>query len=83
AYAEHIRMIRLDLKMHYPGLHLVGRNGMHRYGDQDRAMMTGVLTAENIIVGERRHDVWDVDENAAYDRPAVRVERPAPQRAAA
>jgi protoporphyrinogen oxidase len=83
AYAEHIRMIRLDLKMHYPGLHLVGRNGMHRYGDQDRAMMTGVLTAENIIAGERRHDVWDVDENAAYDRPAVRVERPAPQRAAA
>ncbi|PZR30626.1 NAD(P)/FAD-dependent oxidoreductase [Caulobacter segnis] len=83
AYAEHVRMIRLDLKMHYPGLHLVGRNGMHRYGDQDRAMMTGVLTAENIIAGERLHDVWAVDEHAAYDRPAVSVERPVAQRAAA
>jgi protoporphyrinogen oxidase len=83
AYAEHVRMIRLDLKLHYPGLHLVGRNGMHRYGDQDRAMMTGVLTAENIIAGERVHDVWEVDENAAYDRPALRGDRTAPRRAAA
>lgn len=83
AYAEHVRMIKLDLKMHYPGLHLVGRNGMHRYGDQDRAMMTGVLTAENIIAGERLHDVWDVDENAAYDRPAPRVERVSSRKAAA
>jgi len=75
-------MIRLDLKMHYPGLHLVGRNGMHRYGDQDRAMMTGVLTAENIIAGERLHDVWDVDENAAYARPARHGEREVLRKAA-
>jgi len=83
AYAEHVRMINLDLKLHYPGLHLVGRNGMHRYGDQDRAMMTGVLTAENIIAGERLHDVWEVDEHAIYDRPATRAERAVVRRAAA
>jgi hypothetical protein len=29
-------------------------------------MMTAMLTVENIVAGERRHDVWRVDEDAAY-----------------
>ena len=70
-YAEHIKMIRLDLKMHFPGLHLVGRNGMHKYNNQDHAMMTGLLTAENIIAGETIHDVWEVNEDAEYGEAGV------------
>ncbi len=65
--AEHLKMIRLDLKMGFPGLHLVGRNGLHRAGQQDHAVMTGILTAENILAGERLHDVWMVGIDAAYD----------------
>ena len=90
AYAEHIKMIRLDLKMHFPGLHLVGRNGMHKYNNQDHAMMTGVLTAENIIAGELIHDVWEVNEDAEYGeagvsgaREALRSERAVPKKVAA
>lgn len=90
SYAEHIKMIRLDLKMHFPGLHLVGRNGMHKYNNQDHAMMTGLLTAENIIAGETLHDVWDVNEDAEYGaagvsgaREALRGERAVPKKVAA
>jgi protoporphyrinogen oxidase len=64
--AEHLKMIRLDLKMGFPGLHLVGRNGLHRAGQQDHAVMTGVLAAENIVAGERLHDVWAVEIDATY-----------------
>ncbi len=66
AYAQHIKMIRLDLKLHFPGLHLIGRNGMHKSNNQDHAMMTGLLTAQNIIAGEPLHDVWAVGGDAAY-----------------
>jgi UDP-galactopyranose mutase (EC 5.4.99.9) len=29
-------------------------------------MMTGLLTAQNIIAGERRYDTWQVNEDAQY-----------------
>ncbi len=66
SYRENIAMIRLDLEGSYPTLHMVGRNGMHKYNNQDHAMMTAMLTARNIIAGERIHDVWDVNEDAEY-----------------
>ena len=59
-------MIRLDLDRTYPTLNLVGRNGMHKYNNQDHAMMTAMLTARNILAGERLYDVWDVNEDAEY-----------------
>jgi hypothetical protein len=39
---------------------------MHKYNNQDHAMMTGMLTARNIIAGERLYDVWGVNEDAEY-----------------
>jgi protoporphyrinogen oxidase len=56
--AEHLAMIRLDLKMLFPSLHLAGRNGLHRNGDRDHAPLSGLLTADNILAGEATHDVW-------------------------
>jgi hypothetical protein len=32
---------------------MVGRNGMHKYNNQIHAMMTAMLTARNILAGER------------------------------
>ena len=63
-YRHNMAMIRLDLETHYPTLHLIGRNGMHKYNNQDHAMMTAMLTARNILVGQRRYDVWGVAEDA-------------------
>ncbi|MGB6730227.1 MAG: FAD-dependent oxidoreductase, partial [Xanthobacteraceae bacterium] len=55
-----------DLEGSYPTLHVIGRNGMHRYNNQDHAMMTAMLTARNILAGARLYDVWNVNEDAEY-----------------
>ena len=39
---------------------------MHKYNNQDHAMMTGMLTALNIIRGETIFDVWQVNADAEY-----------------
>ncbi len=65
-YRDNIAAIRLDLEGRYPTLHMVGRNGMHKYNNQDHAMMTAMLTARNILAGERLYDVWAVNEDAEY-----------------
>jgi protoporphyrinogen oxidase len=66
AYAEHVAVLRAELEEHFPTLHLVGRNGMHKYNNQDHAMMTAMLCAENILVGARVYDVWCVNQDAEY-----------------
>jgi protoporphyrinogen oxidase len=65
-YRDNIEAIRLDLEGSYPTLHLVGRNGMHKYNNQDHAMMTAMLTARNILARQRLYDVWNVNEDAEY-----------------
>jgi protoporphyrinogen oxidase len=65
-YRDNVAAIRLDLEGSYPTLHMVGRNGMHKYNNQDHAMMTAMLTARNIVAGARRYDVWNVNEDAEY-----------------
>jgi protoporphyrinogen oxidase len=65
-YAAHVAALREELETAHPTLHLVGRNGMHRYNNQDHAMMTAMLTVDNIIAGERVYDVWCVNEDAEY-----------------
>ncbi len=65
-YATNVDAMREELEAKHPTLHLVGRNGMHRYNNQDHAMMTAMLTVENIIAGERIYDTWCVNEDAEY-----------------
>ena len=89
-YADNLDMIRREIGLRYPKLHLVGRNGMHKYNNQDHAMMTGMLTARNIIAGEKIFDTWQVNEDAEYGEAglsgveeALNSERLVPKRAAA
>jgi protoporphyrinogen oxidase len=65
-YQERVGVIRAELEQRYPSLHLVGRNGMHKYNNQDHAMMTAMLTVENIVAGSRIYDVWQVNQDAEY-----------------
>jgi hypothetical protein len=65
-YARHVATIRNELATAYPRLHLVGRNGMHKYNNQDHAMMTALLCAQNILAGHALYDVWRVNEDAEY-----------------
>jgi protoporphyrinogen oxidase len=64
-YKDHLISIREGLTS-YEGLYLIGRNGMHKYNNQDHSMMTAMLAAKNIIAGEMLFDVWDVNEDAEY-----------------
>ncbi|WP_133129627.1 NAD(P)/FAD-dependent oxidoreductase [Legionella yabuuchiae] len=65
-YKTHVAKIRDYLNDHCSGLHLVGRNGMHKYNNQDHAMMTAKLTVENILANKERYNVWNVNEDAEY-----------------
>jgi protoporphyrinogen oxidase len=89
AYAANVKSIRLEIEMRYPTLHLIGRNGMHKYNNQDHAMMTGMLAAFNITAGRTIYDVWQVNEDAEYSEhgvlgaeQALASERLVPQRVA-
>jgi protoporphyrinogen oxidase len=65
-YKANVETIRSELAEKYPTLHLVGRNGMHKYNNQDHAMMTAMLTVKNIVAGANIYDVWNVNEDAEY-----------------
>jgi hypothetical protein len=43
----------------------IGRNGLHRYNNQDHAMMTGLLAVKNSLDGDS-HDLWDVNTDQEY-----------------
>ena len=47
-----------------PGLQLVGRNGMHRYNNQDHSMLTGVFAARNVLGA--RYNLWETNVDEEY-----------------
>jgi protoporphyrinogen oxidase len=65
-YATHVATIREELESKFPTLHLVGRNGMHKYNNQDHAMMTAMLCVENILAEKPIYDLWKVNQDAEY-----------------
>ncbi len=78
-YERHIATIRSYLAEAAPNVEVCGRNGMHRYNNQDHAMLTGLIAARN-IAGVRL-DQWRVNEDAEYleEEPRVGV-RDVPKR---
>ncbi len=71
-YAENVGVIRRELEQRFPTLHLVGRNGMHKYNNQDHAMMTAMLCAKNILAGRRLYDLWNVNQDGEYHESGER-----------
>jgi UDP-galactopyranose mutase len=45
-------------------VHPVGRNGMHKYNNQDHSMLTALLTVENLFGAQ--HDIWAVNVEEEY-----------------
>ena len=54
----------------------IGRNGLHRYNNQDHAMLTGMLAVRNVVLGEQ-NDLWSVNADQEYHEE-VRGETEAP-----
>lgn len=65
-YSKHLDAIRTELRARYPRLHVIGRNGMHKYNNQDHSMMTAMLCVQNILAGEDMYDLWRVNQDAEY-----------------
>jgi len=63
-YKANVEAVRTWLEDNVPNVHPVGRNGMHRYNNQDHSMYTAMLTVENLFGA--RHDIWAVNVDADY-----------------
>jgi protoporphyrinogen oxidase len=50
----------------FENLQMIGRNGLHKYNNQDHAMLTALLAVRNVVEGGRRHDVWAVNTENEY-----------------
>jgi len=62
-YRQHLQVIQ-DYLETFDNLQTVGRNGMHRYNNQDHSMLTAMLAVRNIL-GEE-HDLWAVNTERSY-----------------
>lgn len=70
-YREHLAVVR-EFVESVGNLQTIGRNGLHRYNNQDHAMLTGILAVRNLVLGER-NDLWSVNTDQEYHEE-VRVE---------
>lgn len=55
----------------FDNLQLVGRNGMHKYNNQDHSMLTAMLSAENILGAN--HDLWAINVEQEYHEEMILV----------
>jgi protoporphyrinogen oxidase len=63
-YQANVSTLRKWLEVNTPNVFPCGRNGMHKYNNQDHSMFTAMLSVENIFGA--RHDVWSVNVEAEY-----------------
>jgi protoporphyrinogen oxidase len=63
-YQENVQVLRDWLAENASNVWPVGRNGMHKYNNQDHSMYTAMLTVENILGAN--HDIWSVNVEAEY-----------------
>ena len=77
-YRDHVDVIRRWFEEHAPNVHPVGRNGMHKYNNQDHSMYTAMLHGgehprrpPRHLVGERREEYHEEqrDNEDPYRRP--------------
>lgn len=68
-YREHLAVIRAFLDG-FENLQTIGRNGPHRYNNQDYAMVTGMLAVRNLLLGEK-NDLWAVNTDQEYHEEEV------------
>ena len=64
-YQHNVEVLRSWLSENATNVYPVGRNGMHRYNNQDHSMLTAMLTVENIL-GTGFHDIWQVNVEEDY-----------------
>ncbi len=64
SYREHLSTVRAFVDG-LENFQTIGRNGLHRYNNQDHSMLTGIQAVRNIVLGEH-NDLWSVNEDREY-----------------
>ena len=67
-YGDCVETVRQFVEAELPNLQLMGRNGMHRYNNQDHAMVTAMYAVRNLY--GQRHDLWAVNVDEDYHEEA-------------
>jgi len=63
-YAGYLKIVR-EFVDGLSNFQTIGRNGLHRYNNQDHSMITGTLAVRNMLFGEK-NDLWNVNADAEY-----------------
>jgi protoporphyrinogen oxidase len=66
-YRDALGVVRSYLRL-FDNLQVIGRNGLHRYNNQDHSMLTAIMAVENMFGAA--HDVWSVNADAEYHEEA-------------
>ena len=77
-YRRHLDDVRAFIDP-IPNLHTVGRNGMHKYNNQDHSMLAAMMAVWNMQGAS--HNIWDVNTDFEYHEEQ-KLEPPAPRQAA-
>jgi len=64
AYRDSLAIVR-DFVDGLENFQTIGRNGLHRYNNQDHAMLTGMLAVCNLVMG-KKYDLWSVNTDQEY-----------------
>jgi len=64
SWSRQVDIIRRYLETALPNLQLVGRNGMHKYNNQDHSMMTALCAARNVMGA--KYDLWAINTEPEY-----------------
>jgi hypothetical protein len=63
-YRSHLSVLR-DFVDRFENFQTIGRNGLHRYNNQDHAMLTGMQAVSNLLEG-KTYDLWNVNAEQEY-----------------
>lgn len=74
-YVEHLAVVREFLGT-IVNLQVIGRNGMHKYNNQDHSMFTAMLAVKNIRGGH--YNLWQVNADAEYHEELTELESTQP-----
>ena len=65
-YRDNVQAVRACIDS-IPNLHTVGRNGMHKYNNQDHSMLTAMMAVWNMFgTNGAPHDIWSVNTDFEY-----------------
>ena len=77
-YQQHVNVIKSYIKQ-FDNFQTIGRNGLHRYNNQDHAMLTGMYAVRNMLGGES-NNLWIINAEQDYHEEIRKAKDPVAER---